>query len=230
MEEVHKAKLPEVYDCPVTIENEKDTLKALDWARENGINAVCMFLGNFGPEGPTTMFVQKFGGPAMVLAAKEESKNGLASDRGDALCGVLNFSYNVGLRRLRVYIPEYPNVTPVEAVKELADFRHIARVVIGMRNLKVFGFGPRPFDFLACNAPIQPLYDLGVEVQENSELDMKVQFEKVASRTAEIDAIVKDMQAELGAERNTYPEILHKLAQLELAIMDWYENNKGACE
>ena len=59
---------------------------------------------------------------------------------------------------------------------------------------------------------------------------MKVQFEKVASRTAEIDAIVKDMQAELGAERNTYPEILHKLAQLELAIMDWYENNKGACE
>ena len=58
MEEVHKAKLPEVYDCPVTIENEKDTLKALDWARENGINAVCMFLGNFGPEGPTTMFVQ----------------------------------------------------------------------------------------------------------------------------------------------------------------------------
>ena len=230
MEEVHKAKLPEVYDCPVTIENEKDTLKALDWARENGINAVCMFLGNFGPEGPTTMFVQKFGGPAMVLAAKEESKSGLASDRGDALCGVLNFSYNVGLRRLRVYIPEYPNVTPVEAVKELADFRHIARVVIGMRNLKVFGFGPRPFDFLACNAPIQPLYDLGVEVQENSELDMKVQFEKVASRTAEIDAIVKDMQAELGAERNTYPEILHKLAQLELAIMDWYENNKGACE
>ena len=230
MEEVHKAKLPEVYDCPVTIENEKDTLKALDWARENGINAVCMFLGNFGPAGPTTMFVQKFGGPAMVLAAKEESKSGLASDRGDALCGVLNFSYNVGLRRLRVYIPEYPNVTPVEAVKELADFRHIARVVIGMRNLKVFGFGPRPFDFLACNAPIQPLYDLGVEVQENSELDMKVQFEKVASRTAEIDAIVKDMQAELGAERNTYPEILHKLAQLELAIMDWYENNKGACE
>ena len=229
MEEVRKAKLPEVYDCPVTIENEKDTLKALDWARENGINAVCMFLGNFGPEGPTTMFVQKFGGPAMVIAAKEESKSGLASDRGDAHCGVLNFSYNVGLRRLRVYIPEYPNVTPVEAVKELSDFRHIARVVIGMRNLKVFGFGPRPFDFLACNAPIQPLYDLGVEVQENSELDMKVQFEKVASRTAEIEAIVKDMQAELGAERNTYPEILPKLAQLELAIMDWYENNKGAC-
>lgn len=173
MAEVKKAGLPEVYDCPVTIENEKDTLKALAWAKENGINAVCMFLGNFGPEGPTTMFVQRFPGPAMVLAAKEEGKANLASDRGDALCGVLNFSYSVGLRRLKVYIPEYPNVTPAEAVKELADFRHIARVVLGVKGLKVIGFGPRPMDFFACNAPIQPLYDLGVEVQENSELDMK---------------------------------------------------------
>ena len=228
MAEVKKAGLPEVYDCPVTIENEKDTLKALAWAKENGINAVCMFLGNFGPEGPTTMFVQRFQGPAMVLAAKEEGKANLASDRGDALCGVLNFSYSVGLRRLKVYIPEYPNVTPAEAVKELADFRHIARVVLGVKGLKVIGFGPRPMDFFACNAPIQPLYDLGVEVQENSELDMKCQYEKVANRTAEIEAIAKDMKAELG-ERHTYPEIINKMAQLELAIMDWYENNLGGC-
>lgn len=227
MAEVKNAAVPEVYDCPVVIENDVDTYKALDWARENGINAVCMFLGNFGPEGPTTLFVREFGGPAMVLAAKEEGKANLASDRGDALCGVLNFSYSVGLRRLKVYIPEYPNVTPAEAVKELRDFRHIARVVIGVRNLKVIGFGPRPWDFLACNAPIQPMYDLGIEVQENSELDMKVHFDKMASRTAEIDAIVADMEKELGTGRNTYPEILPKLAQFELALMDWYETGKG---
>ena len=229
MTAVKNAKLPEVYDCPVVIENEKDTLAALDWAKNNGINAVCMFLGNFGPEGPTTMFIQRFQGPAMVLAAKEEGKANLASDRGDALCGVLNFSYNVGLRRLRVYIPEYPNVTPEEGVKELADFRNIARVVIGVRNLKVIGFGPRPFDFLACNAPIQPMYDLGVEVMENSELDLKCQFESVANRTEEINAIVKDMEKELGTCRNTYPEVLPKLAQLELALLDYYEKNLGGC-
>ena len=230
MDEVKKSALPEVYDCPVVIEGEQDALKALDWAKENGINAVCMFLGNFGPEGPTTKFVQMFDGPAMVIAAKEEGKANLANDRGDALCGVLNFSYNVGLRRLKVYIPEYPNVTPQEAVAELADFRNIARVVIGVRNLKVIGFGPRPYDFLACNAPIQPMYDLGVEVQENSELDMKVQFESVAGRTAEIDAIAADMAAELGPKRNTYPEILKKLAQFELSLMDWYEKNLGAAK
>ena len=228
MDEVKKAGLPDVCDCPVVIENDVDSMKALDWAKENGINAVCMFLGNFGPEGPTTLFVQKFQGPAMVIAAKEEGKANLANDRGDALCGVLNFSYSVGLRRLKVYIPEYPNVTPQEAVKELSDFRNIARVVIGVRNLKVIGFGPRPWDFLACNAPIQPMYDLGVEVQENSELDMKVQFDKMAGRTAEIEAIAADMAKELGPSRNTYPEILIKLAQFELALMDWYENQKGA--
>ena len=227
MEAVKKAGVPDVYDCPVIIENENDTLKALDWAKENGINAACMFLGNFGPEGPTTMFVQRFQGPAMMIAAKEEGKANLANDRGDALCGVLNFSYSVGLRRLKVYIPEYPNVTPEEGVKEIADFRDIARVVIGVKNLKVIGFGPRPFDFLACNAPIQPMYDLGVEVMENSELDLKCQFEAVANRTAEIDAIAKDMEKELCGGRNTYPEVLPKLAQLELALMDYYEKNLG---
>ena len=229
MAEVKKAKVGGIVDCPVIIENENDSMKALDWARKEGVNAVCMFLGNFGPEGPTTLFVEKLGVPAMVLAAKEENRRGLASDRGDALCGVLNFSYNVGLRRLAVHIPEFPNVTPKEGVAELVDFIRIARVVNGLRNLKVFGFGPRPEDFFACNAPIQPLFDLGVNVQENSELDLRVQFEKMASRKKEIAAIAADMTKELG-KRNTYPEVIPQLAQFELALMDWYENRRGAAE
>ena len=226
MAEAKKAKVA-VVDCPVTIENETDAMKALAWARTEGVNACCMFLGNFGPEGPTTLFVQKFGGPTMVLAAKEENKAVLKSDRGDALCGVLNFSYNVGLRRLKVYIPEYPVVNPKEAVAELRDFTAIARVVLGIRNLKVFGFGPRPYDFLACNAPIQPLFDLGVNVQENSELDLFEHFHKMASRTREIDAIVKDMKKELG-KNCPYPDLLPQLAQFELALTDWYEKQRGA--
>ena len=228
MAEAKKAKL-DVVDCPVTIENEADAMNALEWTRKEGVNACCMFLGNFGPEGPTTMFVQKFGGPAMVLAAKEENKAVLKSDRGDALCGVLNFSYNVGLRRLKVYIPEYPVVSAKEAVPELRDFTAIARVVLGVKSLKVFGFGPRPYDFLACNAPIQPLFDLGVNVQENSELDLFEHFHKMASRKDEIDAIVKDMKKELGA-KCPYPDLLPQLAQFELALTDWYEKQRGAAE
>ena len=228
MAEAKKAKLA-VVDCPVTIENEKDAMSALEWARKEGVNACCMFLGNFGPEGPTTMFVQKFGGPAMVLAAKEENRAVLKSDRGDALCGVLNFSYNVGLRRLKVYIPEYPVVDAKGAVRELKDFTDIARVVLGIKNLKVFGFGPRPYDFLACNAPIQPLFDLGVNVQENSELDLFEHFHKMASRKSEIDAIAKDMKKELGS-KCPYPDLLPQLAQFELALLDWYEKQRGASE
>ena len=228
MAEAKKAKL-DVVDCPVTIENEADAMKALEWTRKEGVNACCMFLGDFGPEGPTTMFVQKFGGPTMVLAAKEENRAVLKSDRGDALCGVLNFSYNVGLRRLRVYIPEYPVVSAKEAVPELRDFTAIARVVLGVKSLKVFGFGPRPYDFLACNAPIQPLFDLGVNVQENSELDLFEHFHKMASRKDEIDAIVKDMKKELGA-KCPYPDLLPQLAQFELALTDWYEKQRGAAE
>ena len=91
--EIKKAKLDKsVVISTVIIESEKDELAALKWAREEGVNAACMFLGNFGPEGPTTIFVEKLGVPTMMIAAKEENKRGLASDRGDALCGVLNFS------------------------------------------------------------------------------------------------------------------------------------------
>ena len=219
MAEAKKAKV-DVVDCPVTIENEVDAMKALAWAKENGVNACCMFLGNFGPEGPTTLFVQKFGGPTMVLAAKEENRKGLASDRGDALCGVLNFSYNCGLRRLAVHIPERPNVTAKEGVAEIRHFLNVARVVNGLRNLKVIGFGPRPQDFYACNAPIQPMYDLGIEVEENSELDMRVQFEKVAGRKKEIAAIEADLVA---GKIYTSDRLAPAQAELEQLVERWAE-------
>ena len=229
MAEVRKAKLANVVACPVTIENETDTLRALEWARREGVNAACMFLGNFGPEGPTTLFVEKLGAPTMMLAAREENRSVLASDRGDALCGVLNFSYNAGLRRLAVCIPQNPNVTAKEGAAEIAGFLRVARVVEGVRNLKVFGFGPRPQDFLACNAPIQPLFDLGVNVQENSELDLFEHFHKMAPRKREIAAIVEDMKRELGGGC-PYPDLLPQLAQFELALTDWYENQRGAAK
>ena len=227
MDEVKKESITTIFDCPIVIENEVDALKALDWVHANEINAVCIFLGNFGPEGPTTLFVQKFGGPTMAIAAQEENGAVLSRDRGDALCGLLNFSYNVGLRRLSVHIPEFPVVTPKEGVAEIRDFIAVARILLALSSLKVMGFGPRPYDFLACNAPIQPLFDLGINVQENSELDLYEHFHKMASRKGEIEAIASDMSRELGSNC-PYPDILPQLAQFELALMDWYENQRGA--
>jgi L-fucose isomerase-like protein len=213
--------------CPVIIENEKQALAACDDLIEQGCNAAVAYLGNFGPEGPTTLFIQEFPGPAMVCAAAEENKGVLASDRGDALCGLLNCSYNIGLRRLDVYIPQYPVGLPKDLAQKIGEFALIARVVVGVTNLKVFGFGPRPHDFMACNAPIQPIFDLGATVMENSELDMLVEFKKAAKDKAGIKAIAADMAKELEGGCQ-WPDLLPRLAQFELALMKFYENNLGA--
>jgi L-fucose isomerase-like protein len=223
--ECKKAKLP-IVELKTIVENERDALKALDELKQNGINALVLYLGNFGPEGPTTLLASKFEGPVMLIAAAEDSGNNLISGRGDAYCGMLNASYNIGLRRLNPYIPEYPVADSKDAAAMTAEFIPIARVVLGVRNLKILSFGPRPFDFLACNAPIQPLYDLGVEIMENSELDLLdiVQAEK---NNPEVKRIAAEMAAELG-KGNTYPDMLEKLAQYEYALEKFMNANLGA--
>jgi L-fucose isomerase-like protein len=143
MAELKKLKAP-VAACPTVIESEADALKALDEAGAAGCNAAAVFLGNFGPEGPTTIFAQRFPGPVMLCAAAEESREVLSRDRGDALCGMLNASYNLGLRRVRAHIPERPVGLAAELAREIERFEAVARVVIGVRSLKLFGFGPRP--------------------------------------------------------------------------------------
>ena len=166
----------EIFEVKTAVENEKDALKALEELKSAAVNALVVYLGNFGPEGPETMLAQKFGGPAMFVAAAEESETNLINGRGDAYCGMLNASYNLALRKLKPYIPEFPVGTPEEIAGMIADFNDIARVILGLAKLKIFSFGPRPQDFLACNAPIKPLYDLGIEIMENSELDLFASF------------------------------------------------------
>lgn len=216
-----------VYACKTIIENESDTLAALNEASSAGANAAVLYLGNFGPEGPLSIFAEKFSGPVMACAAAEESKSTLMDGRGDAFCGMLNASYNFGLRNTRVYIPQMPVGLPDEVAAMIKHFEAIAKLIIGVKNLKIFAFGPRPQDFYACNAPIKPLYDLGVEVMENSELDMYVLYDSVSADDAEIPAIVKDMEAELGPG-NVYPDLLPKLARFELALTRFYQENLGS--
>ena len=60
-----------IYECPITVENEKDALAALADVCANGVNALVVFLGNFGPETPETLLCQKFHGPTMYVAAAE---------------------------------------------------------------------------------------------------------------------------------------------------------------
>ncbi len=216
----------EIVEIQATVENENDALMALDELQASGVNAAVIFLGNFGPEGPETLLAQKFSGPTMFVAAAEENIPILSDRRGDAYCGMLNASYNLKLRGVTSYIPEYPVGDAGAVAGMIAEFVPVARALIGVKNLKIITFGPRPYDFLACNAPIAPLYKLGVAVQENSELDLLVAFEKHAG-DPRIAEVAKDMAEELG-EGNKMPTLLPKLAQFELTLLDWARDNQGA--
>ncbi|MGN0599075.1 MAG: L-fucose/L-arabinose isomerase family protein [Oscillospiraceae bacterium] len=218
----------DIYECPVTVENENDMLAALEDLKNAGVNALVVYLGNFGPETAETLLAKKFGLPVMFAAAAEEFGDNLIDGRGDAFCGMLNASYNLGLRSVKAYIPEYPVGNPYEVADMIADFITVARTVLGLSSLKVITFGPRPQDFLACNAPIARLYDLGVEIEENSELDLFAAFNAHAG-DARINGIVKEMEAELG-DGNKMPGILPKLAQFEITLLDWAESHKGSRE
>jgi len=215
-----------ITEIETIVENERDVLAALEEIARKRINALVVYLGNFGPEGPETMLVQRFSGPAMIAAAAEESGDNLVHGRGDAYCGLLSASYNLGLRRQRPHIPEYPVGDPREIAVMIAEFLPVARVVEGVRNLKIISFGPRPFDFLTCHAPIQPLFDLGVEIVEHSELDL-YDLVQAEDREADVERIAGEIVAELGAG-NTYPDLVPKLARYESALEEAMRANLGA--
>ena len=216
----------DIYECPICIvESEIHMVQALEDIKKAGCNALAVYLGNFGPEISETLLAKHFDGPVMFFAAAEESGDSLIQGRGDAYCGMLNASYNLKLRGVKAYIPDYPVGDAAECADMIHDFLPIARALVGLSELKVITFGPRPNNFLACNAPIKCLYDLGVEVEENSELDLFEAFHK-HDNDPRIPEVVADMEKELGAG-NMKPQILPKLAQYELTLLDWIEAHKG---
>ena len=216
-----------LYQCPVTVENEKDMLRAVADVTAAGCNALVVFLGNFGPETPETLIAKHFGGPCMFAAAAEGDGD-LIDGRGDAYCGMLNCSAHLGLRRLEGYIPAYPVGTAEDIAEMIARFLPVARAVIGVRSLKIITFGPRPQDFFACNAPIRGLYELGVEIEENSELDLLVSYRAHAG-DPRIPGVCADMAAEMG-EGRYYPDLSARMAQYELTLLDWAEAHRGSRE
>ncbi len=216
----------EIYECPICIvESEIHMTRALKDIEKAGCNALCVYLGNFGPEIAETMLAEEFNGPVMFIAAAEESKEDLLDGRGDAYCGMLNASYSLGLRGVRAYIPAKPVATAEKCAGMIHDFIPIARAMVGLHSLKIITFGPRPSNFIACNAPIKPLYDLGVEIEENSELDLFESFNRHEG-DQRIEALSREMAEELNSG-NTMPSLLPKLAQYELTLKDWVRTHKG---
>ena len=217
-----------IYQCPILLVGEQDVKPVLQDLREHGVNTLALFLGNFGPEIPESLLAQQFDGPIVLTAAAEETKGGLFTGRGDAYCGMLNASYNLGIREVKVHIPRRPVGTARQTAKNIAEFLPAARCLLGLRRLKIITFGPRPNDFVACNAPIQPLFSLGVEIEENSELDLYQAFLQ-HSGDPRIPQVAASMEQELGG-RSQVPGALPRLAQYELTLLDWMEQHRGDSE
>ena len=195
---VVKAYDGEIYECPIIVENEIDMMNALEDLKKAECDALVVYLGNFGPETEETLLVKYFDGPCMVVAAAEETGDDLVGGRGDAYCGVLNASYNLKLRNLHAYIPEYPVGDAEDVAAMIKDFVPVATAVVAVKNLKIISFGPRPTNFLACNAPIKQLYNLGVEIEENSELDLFEAFNKHETPKNIINMYALQMWGEFG--------------------------------
>ena len=52
-------------------------VNALEDIKKANCNALCVYLGNFGPEISETLLAKHFDGPKMFCAAAEESQNDL---------------------------------------------------------------------------------------------------------------------------------------------------------
>ena len=218
----------EVYVCLRLLIGEEDVGPVLESLRQAGVNALTVYLGNFGPEIPESMLAQRFDGPVMFVAAAEERADGLFASRGDAYCGLLNAVYNAGIRGTKVYLPARPVGNVSSAAACVKDFLPVARCILGLRKLKVITFGPRPNDFVACNAPEEPLFRLGIEIEQNSELDLYQAFLQHEG-DSRIKTVAGEMERELGG-RCDCAGALTRLAQYEITLQDWMEQHKGDSE
>ena len=194
-----------LYNCPVTVENEADALKALEDVRAAGCNALVVYLGNFGPETPETILAKRFHGPVMYVAAAEGDGD-LINGRGRRLLRHAELLLQLGSappaslhpRLSRGYRPGVCGDDP--GVRSHCPGRH------RREEPEDHHLWPRPQDFFCLQrAPIQGLYELGVEVEENSELDLLVSY-KAHAGDSRIEAVCADMAEELGVTGNQYPE------------------------
>jgi L-fucose isomerase-like protein len=185
-------------ECAV-IESRAQALEAASQLTAAGCDAAVLFLGNFSPEIEDAQFVKSFAGPVMVIAAAEESAATLATDRGDALCGLLSAALALGKRQLlgRVYLPPEPVVDAASGAAEVVRFAAIVRTVKGIRNATIGLFGPRPRDFETCNYNLASIASLGVEVEELGLFDLHNQAARMRAKD-DVAGTVASMRRDVG--------------------------------
>ena len=217
----------EIYECPVSItDNEVSVKRALRDVTKAECNALCVYYANYGPELTGAILAKEFCGPIMFVAAAEDGEGPYLRNRRDAYCGFIDACYGLNLQGVKAYIPSDPVGTLTQCSAMINEFIPIARTLIALQNLKIVAVGPRPSIFVGANAPTHMLNKIGVDVTENSELELFESFKKHEG-DKRIEKLVSEMEQELGEKGNKTPQILSKLAQYEATIEDWIRNHRG---
>jgi L-fucose isomerase-like protein len=207
------------------IESKDDALDAVRQIHAADCDAAVLFLGNFSPEIEDAFFVKQFDGPVAVLAAAEESASALASDRGDALCGMLSAVMALNKRGLTksVFIPQNPIVDAQTGAIAIEHFFRIMKVVKGIRRATLGLFGPRPRDFETCNYNLASIASLGVEIEEFGFFDLANAAQRIIAEDDLADTI-SSMNADVG----NIPSdgFVKRLAAYEKAVLTFREDLK----
>ena len=101
-----------VVECETLIERESDIAAAERELREKGVNALVIYLGNFGPEGPLSLMAQKFDGPVMLCAAAEEKTGETGRGAGGCLLRAAQCRVQCGPAWLESPYPGMPGRYP----------------------------------------------------------------------------------------------------------------------
>jgi L-fucose isomerase-like protein len=208
------------------IETKDHAAEAARQFKQAGCDAVVYYLGNFSPEIEDAYFIKLFDGPVMMIAAAEESGASLLEKRGDALCGLLSAALAVSKRGLaqRVHLPESPVVSADEAVKEIAHFIKVVKVVKGIRNATVGLFGPRPRDFETCNYNLASVNSIGIEVEELGLFDLQNEIKRIKAKGEDTLSIKTDMKREMPSIPDE--EFADRLSVYEQAIKNFRDQLK----
>ena len=162
----------------------------------------------------------------MFCAAAEETQDNLIQGRGDAYCGMLNASYNLQLRNVKAYIPEYPVGDAEDCADMIHDFLPIARAVEGLSNLKIISFRTSSYRT-----------SLLVMRRSNSFTTLELRLKRILNLTClkhstNMPEMRESLQLLKKWKKNWVQEtrnlrFLRKLAQYELTLKDWVEAHRG---
>jgi L-fucose isomerase-like protein len=213
-----------VDDCRI-IETKAHAVEAVRQIRAANCDGAVLFLGNFSPEIEDAFFVKRLNCPVTVIAASEESVLNMATDRGDALCGMLSAMLAIKKRDLmqNVFIPPNPVLNAEDGARAIDRFFRIMKVVKGVRSATLGLFGPRPRDFETCNYNLASMSSLGVEIEEFGFFDLANEARRAIAEE-DLSQIITSMQTEMSSLPSG--DFANRLAAYEKAVLTFRDQLK----